>query len=221
MDIQNKRHILLVNDKRHEVEFLQNKLQHATNYTILIALNGKMALEMVTEGEFPVIVADLMLNDIAGSELLNSISPETQLILISEKATIDLAVDAMKKGAFDFVTRPFSHPHLLQVVNRANCYYDSLVENKRLRAEIKGLCMQSGTGHAVIASLSLKETERALIAKTLHECHGNKHLAAKLLKIPRSSLYSKIRKHGIRTEESESFYSINREDSALVQDIPA
>jgi two-component system NtrC family response regulator len=51
-------------------------------------------------------------------------------------------------------------------------------------------------------SLSLKETERELIVRTLKECHGNKHLAAKLLRIPRSTLYSKIQKHGISFDEN-------------------
>jgi DNA-binding NtrC family response regulator len=46
-------------------------------------------------------------------------------------------------------------------------------------------------------SLSLRDTERELIVKTLRECRGNKHLAAKMLRIPRSTLYSKIQKHNI------------------------
>jgi two-component system response regulator HydG len=46
-------------------------------------------------------------------------------------------------------------------------------------------------------SMSLRETEKDLIMKTLKDCHGNKHLAAKILRIPRSTLYSKIQKHGI------------------------
>jgi len=46
-------------------------------------------------------------------------------------------------------------------------------------------------------SMSLRETEKDLIMKTLRDCHGNKHLAAKILRIPRSTLYSKIQKHGI------------------------
>jgi len=49
-------------------------------------------------------------------------------------------------------------------------------------------------------SLSLKETEKDLILKTLKDCHGNKHLTAKILRIPRSTLYSKIQKHGIVLE---------------------
>ena len=54
-------------------------------------------------------------------------------------------------------------------------------------------------------TLSLKDTERDLIIKALKECRGNKHLAAKILRIPRSTLYSKIQKHGIVVaEKSES-----------------
>jgi DNA-binding NtrC family response regulator len=68
-------------------------------------------------------------------------------------------------------------------------------------------------------SLSLKETERDLIVRTLKECHGNKHLAAKLLRIPRSTLYSKIQKHGITIDEkvdvSPSDQSKNANTSSL------
>ena len=50
-------------------------------------------------------------------------------------------------------------------------------------------------------SLSLRDTERELIVRTLKECRGNKHLTAKMLRIPRSTLYSKIQKHGIAVDE--------------------
>jgi DNA-binding NtrC family response regulator len=50
-------------------------------------------------------------------------------------------------------------------------------------------------------SLSLRDTERELIVRTLKECRGNKHLTAKMLRIPRSTLYSKIQKHGIVVDE--------------------
>jgi DNA-binding NtrC family response regulator len=71
-------------------------------------------------------------------------------------------------------------------------------------------------------SLSLKETERDLIVRTLKECHGNKHLAAKTLRIPRSTLYSKIHKHGISLDEKNpaSYAEHDNNDdvgSAIVQ----
>jgi len=60
-------------------------------------------------------------------------------------------------------------------------------------------------------ALSLKETERELIVRTLKECHGNKHLAAKLLRIPRSTLYSKIQKHGISINEDVNISPLDQE----------
>ena len=49
-------------------------------------------------------------------------------------------------------------------------------------------------------SMSLRDTEKDLIVKTLRDCRGNKHLAAKILRIPRSTLYSKLQKHGIQMD---------------------
>jgi DNA-binding NtrC family response regulator len=62
--------------------------------------------------------------------------------------------------------------------------------------------------------LSLKETERELIVRTLKECHGNKHLTAKILRIPRSTLYSKLQKHGITItlDENENVLSCHNDD---------
>lgn len=71
-------------------------------------------------------------------------------------------------------------------------------------------------------TLSLKDTERDLIIKALKECHGNKHLAAKILRIPRSTLYSKIQKHGIVVDEKADSLSCSQnklddKDLAIVQ----
>ncbi|HAS54217.1 MAG TPA: hypothetical protein DCS42_08895, partial [Nitrospiraceae bacterium] len=91
---------------------------------------------------FAVVVTDLMLTDISGNELLKSIkqsTPETQVIMVSGKGTIDLAVEAMKMGAFDFMTKPYSPPHLLSILDRARAYHDSLRENKQLKSELRKL----------------------------------------------------------------------------------
>jgi transcriptional regulator of acetoin/glycerol metabolism len=63
-------------------------------------------------------------------------------------------------------------------------------------------------------SLSLKQTEKDLILKTLRDCHGNKHLTAKILRIPRSTLYSKIQKHGIILDGYKGTPSNERESDS-------
>ncbi len=134
--------ILLVDDEPLVLDSLHEIMKREGKYRISTAENGKKADDLTRSEEFSAIITDLMLRDITGIDLLKMVkerTPETQVIMVSGKGTIDFAVEAMKVGAFDFLTKPYSPPHLLQIVARAMAYYDSLVENKKLRGEIKRL----------------------------------------------------------------------------------
>jgi DNA-binding NtrC family response regulator len=140
--MQIKPKVLLVDDEPLVLDSLQELVSCENKYQIDIAENGTLALNKALREEYSVIITDLMLRDITGIELLKSLrlrSTETQVIMMSGKGTIDSAVEAMKIGAFDFLTKPYSPPHLLQILDRARTYYDSLLENKHLRVEIKRL----------------------------------------------------------------------------------
>jgi DNA-binding NtrC family response regulator len=133
---------LLVDDEPFVLESLREIVEKEGKYEIAVAENGKKALESATREVYSVVITDLMLRDITGIDLLKSIkaqTPETQVIMVSGKGTIDYAVEAMKMGAFDFLAKPYSPPHLLQILDRARTYYDSLIENKQLRGEIRRL----------------------------------------------------------------------------------
>jgi DNA-binding NtrC family response regulator len=134
--------VLLVDDEPLVLDSLREIVVRDGKYEVSLAENGRMAMEMANSENFAVIITDLMLMDITGNELLKAVkqnTPETQVIMVSGKGTIDLAVEAMKMGSFDFLTKPFSPPHLLQIMDRARAYYDSLVENKQLKDEIRRL----------------------------------------------------------------------------------
>lgn len=134
--------ILLVDDEPMVLDSLREIINRESKYDVATADCGKIALEMAAREDYAVVITDLMLKDITGMELLKSIktqTPETQVIMVSGRGTIDFAVEAMKIGAFDFLTKPYSPPHLLQIVDRARTYYDSLVENKQLKGEIRRL----------------------------------------------------------------------------------
>ncbi len=134
--------VLLVDDEPIVLNALYEVVEHSEKYQASKVESGSNALERTASEEFAVIITDLMLNDINGIDLLKSVksrTPETQIIMVSGKGTIDYAVEAMKIGAFDFIAKPFSPTHLLQILERATEYYNSLVENKKLRGEIKRL----------------------------------------------------------------------------------
>ncbi|HUI45778.1 MAG TPA: sigma-54 dependent transcriptional regulator [Nitrospirota bacterium] len=137
-----KPQVLLVDDEPMVLDSLREIVNREGKYQIDVAENGTIALTKALQERYSVIVTDLMLKDITGIELLKSLkvhNPETQIIMVSGKGTIDCAVEAMKMGAFDFLTKPYSPSHLLQILDRARAYYDSLKENKELKGEIQRL----------------------------------------------------------------------------------
>jgi len=134
--------IMLVDDEPLVLDSLRELVVREEKFNVSTADNGKNALEMAAREDYAVVITDLMLKDITGIELLKTIksqTPETQVIMVSGKGSIDFAVEAMKMGAFDFLTKPYSPSHLLQILERARAYYDSLVENKQLKGEIRRL----------------------------------------------------------------------------------
>ncbi len=135
-----KPRVLLVDDESLVLDSLHAIVSHEGKYEIDLAENGTIALKKFLEDDYCVIITDLMLKDITGIALLKSIKaqkPDTQVIMVSGRGTIDFAVESMKTGAFDFLTKPYSPPHLLQILARATAYHESLIENKKLRGEIR------------------------------------------------------------------------------------
>lgn len=140
--MDSKPRVLLVDDEPQVLDSLHRIVSLEGNYQIDLAENGTAGLNKAESEDYAVIITDLMLRDITGIDILKSVkarTPETQVIMVSGRGTIDLAVEAMKIGAFDFLTKPYSPPHLLQIVTRARAYYDSLVENKQLKGELRRL----------------------------------------------------------------------------------
>jgi DNA-binding NtrC family response regulator len=137
-----KPRVLVVDDEPIVLDSLQAVIRHEGKYHIDIADNGAAALSLALQEPYSVIITDLMMSDITGIDLLKSFkeqAPETQVIMLSGRGTIDVAVEAMKMGAYDFLTKPYSPPHLLQILERACAYYDSLLENKQLKGELRKL----------------------------------------------------------------------------------
>lgn len=99
------------------------------------ATDGREALEVLRRTPVDVILTDLMMPQMSGVDLLKNVkalSPDTELIMMTAYGTIERAVEAMREGAYDFVTKPFRRAQIEQVVRRA-------VEKQALVAEIGAL----------------------------------------------------------------------------------
>jgi DNA-binding NtrC family response regulator len=80
------------------------------------------ALERIGQKEFHIVVTDIRMEDIDGIEVLErvlTLHPKTKVIMITGYATVEVAREAMAKGAFDFIAKPFKPQELRDVISRA------------------------------------------------------------------------------------------------------
>jgi two-component system sensor histidine kinase/response regulator len=86
-----------------------------------VAANGQYGLQKVREGHFDLVLLDVMMPDVTGVDLLQPIhdrDPDIVCIIITGYATVELAVQAVKRGAYDFISKPFSADTLIMAVNQ-------------------------------------------------------------------------------------------------------
>jgi two-component system, NtrC family, response regulator HydG len=107
--------------------------------------NGLKALERVEEENFDVLIADIKMPGLTGIELLEKIKEkdiETEVVIITGYGSIDSAVTAMKKGAYDYITKPFDLDEMLLKIKK-------IYEEKALKKEIVALKTSLGAGKKV------------------------------------------------------------------------
>ncbi len=107
--------------------------------SVQVCESGSECLELAAEGGFDVILLDMKLPDISGMEVLRTIRkarPDIYIIIITGYSTVQNAIEAMKLGAFDYLTKPFTDDELLLSVERALEKKRLVEENQALRKEL-------------------------------------------------------------------------------------
>lgn len=113
---------ILVVDDDERVRTLCREVLELQDYFVVEAEDGANAVKILKEISFSLILSDIMMPDISGLELASRVKeeyPDTFVILITGHGSIDIAKDAIQRGAFDFVTKPFKMVELNQTVERA------------------------------------------------------------------------------------------------------
>lgn len=126
--------ILVVDDDKNLLELLGMRLESA-GYEVGATLNETEAVEEAKRKPFDLSIVDLKLAGTDGISLmedLHALNPEMPVIILTGHGSIETAVEAMKKGAYSYVTKPFDPPELLLQVEKA-------LENHRLASEVKRL----------------------------------------------------------------------------------
>jgi two-component system, NtrC family, response regulator HydG len=182
--------VLVVDDERSIVESLA-KIFEREGLTVLTAFDGAGGLEHLRKHRVGVLLTDLMMpGGISGIDLLKAartVAPETEVVLMTAYGTVETAVEAMKEGAYDFVTKPLKRAHVVRIVRNALDKQALLVENRALRAQLAekrrrtiigtslawrrtmDVVVQAAPSEATVLLLGESGTGKELLARAIHD----------------------------------------------------
>jgi len=132
--------ILLVDDEASILSVLSVLLK-AEGYEVIPVDNGEKAIELIKSTPFDLMISDIRMRPVDGITLLKSareLRPTMSVLMITGYGTIETAVEALKYGAFDYITKPFKVDELLITVQRAIEYNKTISENIDLKAQLTG-----------------------------------------------------------------------------------
>lgn len=138
--MKNPSQILLIDDEAPNREALTLLLTHA-GYQVQAAASGEEGLEILHKTPFEIVITDLFLPGVNGIDILKKVkedSPYTCVILITGNASAETAVEAMKEGAFDYITKPLNFEKLKILVAKAMEKSRLVAENLYLRQQLRG-----------------------------------------------------------------------------------
>ncbi|MGD9976026.1 MAG: sigma-54-dependent transcriptional regulator [Desulfatirhabdiaceae bacterium] len=131
--------ILIVDDEKNYPLILSAVLQEE-GYETLIANSGQAALDIMNQAEVDLVITDMKMPSMDGVELLEHIKTrysDIPVIMMTAYGTVEKAVEAMQKGAFNYIQKPFDNDRLIAFVNRAIASYRVVKENRELRSAIE------------------------------------------------------------------------------------
>ncbi|MDY6830385.1 MAG: sigma-54 dependent transcriptional regulator [Thermodesulfobacteriota bacterium] len=132
----NLKSILIVDDETDMLQLLKRTLEPDLNCRVETATSGKAALEQIAENHFDLVLADIKMPGMDGLALLHHIKqdiPDLTVVMMTAHGSIEKAVEAIKLGAYDFITKPFDHDSLLVRLEKALERSSLLRENRRLK----------------------------------------------------------------------------------------
>jgi two-component system nitrogen regulation response regulator NtrX len=180
-------HILVIDDEKSIRNTLKEILEYE-KYKVDLAEHGAEGLEKFRKGGYDIVLCDIKMPEMDGLEVLEKISEdqgEAQVIMISGHGNIDNAVEAIKKGAFDFIEKPLDLNRLLITIRNALDKSNLITETKVLKKKVGKKYDMIGESQAIqkVREIILKVaptdarvlitgangTGKELVARSLHE----------------------------------------------------
>jgi len=154
--------ILIVDDEESVRDSLSNWFIE-DGYTVECAENAKKALHLLEDKEFDIILADIKMPGMDGMEMhrrIKALNRDSIVIIMTAFASVDTAVQALKDGAFDYITKPFDPDDLSHLIRNAAAQISLRSENEALRSRVTTLeDIDDMIGHSEAIAKVLKQVE--------------------------------------------------------------
>ncbi|HMK64835.1 MAG TPA: response regulator [Thermodesulfobacteriota bacterium] len=132
--------ILIVDDEIDMLELLELIITDRTDYEVVTTNNPLEAPNLMKSQPFDLLITDLRMPDLDGIELIEmvkQIDDQIPFIIMTAYGTIESAVEAMRKGAFDYITKPFRQEQILLTIEKVMKWRRLQKENISLKAELE------------------------------------------------------------------------------------
>ena len=175
--------VLVVDDDPYVLESVSTLLR-AYGFTVYAYNSGGSALGNFTREAYDVVLTDVNMPGMTGIELLEKIREqdrETPVILMTAYAELDMAVSAIKKGAFDFIVKPYNPPYLIHSIEKGINYKRLIQIEKNYKAELESMVRQRtaelGEALRLLQSMSREIIERLTSAAELRDEDTGRHIS--------------------------------------------
>lgn len=200
--------ILIVDDKENMRRLLGDIL--GPHHDVTLAGDGSLARSELEGQRFEVVLTDVRMPGLDGFELICLVKerwPLTEVVMMTAFASVPAAVEAMREGAYDYITKPFDPDDVALVVRRALERHRERVANRTDSDETPGVL-----SHEELAALSYREAlasardrgSREYLTALLRAFGGNVSRAAERAGLERESLHRLLRRHGVHADAFRS-----------------
>jgi len=219
--------ILVIDDEKSIRNTLKDILE-TEDHEVITAEDGASGLEKFAEGKFDVVLSDIKMQEMDGLEVLDKIMESPQdipVIMISGHGDIEIAVDAIKKGAFDFLEKPLDLNRLLITIRNALERSDLITETHRLKRKITKTNDMIGESEAIKKIKEMIErvaptdarvlvtgengTGKELVARWLHE--KSNRAAAPFIEVNCAAIPSELIESELFGHEKGAFTSAHKQ----------
>jgi len=158
--------ILIVDDDPFILDYLV-KLSNEFGYQSITSDNPVKVLELLKSHRFGAVLTDIKMPGISGIELLNKIhdiAPDTPVILMTAYAELEIAIEALHKGAFDFVCKPFRSEYLINCIKKALRHYKTLQIEKHYKSMLENT-VKAKTEELAATLIEMKNLNKEIIQR--------------------------------------------------------